>query len=189
MKISEIISDQAANALLAKVGMTIGDWHDINIIHGERTSLPVVSFKAPKHASELFCFAQHIAGWIPKGDWKILVTDCSNSLSRDESLLVSQGAVGHDLGGAFNRFFRFGLDEDQSFEIDVMIANIIFLFLLFEGHAYLTSSSSKMFQILGIQDGYAYLYAKDLQLSRAEELLKNFEYNPRSVPKWVSDRL
>ncbi|MDH1262927.1 hypothetical protein [Pseudomonas sp. GD03944] len=189
MKAAETISDQTAKSLLAAIGMTIGAWHDISPIKGKRAELPVASYKAPGNALELFCFAQHITTWIPDGDWKLLIADNSTALAKDEGILLHQGTSDSAQAGAFNKLFRFGNDHEENFERNIAIAHAIFLLLMFEGHAYLTSSNSNKLQILGIQDGYAYLYSEGVKISEAEELLQNFNRGPLTTPKWVSAAL
>lgn len=189
MKAAEIISDDAANSLLATVGMTLGSWHEINLMHGKRENISTVSSKAPDNALELLCFAQHVVAWLPNGDWKILVTDNSNSPTKDEDILLHRGLLSSPQKGAFNALFRFNVDSEDAFETNIALAHAVFLLLMFEGHAYLTSSNSTELQILGIQDGYAHLYAGDLKISEAEKILDGFNQNPLATPKWITEGL
>lgn len=83
--------------------------------------------------------------------------------------------------------FEFGNDKTANNNTELLISNLIYVFLLFECHGYVVSAGSRSGQLLGIQDGFAYFHSKDADVSGAQALLKDFERNPLTSPQWILD--
>ena len=47
-----------------------------------------VKYQAPKGAQELYNFAQHVASWLPNGNWKVFQIDNSTSLRHEDEALL-----------------------------------------------------------------------------------------------------
>ena len=84
--------------------------------------------------------------------------------------------------------FEFGDSPKHNQLTELLIANVLFLLLLFEAHAYLVSSGAQEGEFLGVQDGYIYFIARHTQkLESAQTLINQFEQNPRISPSWLTD--
>lgn len=180
-----------ANAYLGAVGMQIGDWSEIADTTVQREKIRWTTYQAPTKACELLCFARHIAGWLPAGQWKLFQIDNSTFFDVGESSFVEQLLFGTSSGSDVLRcrtfLFEFNKSDTENRIIDLQIANLIFAFLMFEAHAYITSSGSALGQLLAIQDRAVHFGSRDDSGSGAEILLRRFERDPLAAPTWVMD--
>ncbi len=187
------ITGERANSCLTPLGLEIGSWNQLTDKHeAERKNRAWIKHRAPRDALEMRCFAEHAAGWVPKGAWKIFQIDNSTSLTRSEVsffkgvISCAQGAVDQMRPGAF--LFEFGDDEEVNADTELLLSNIVFGFLLFECHGYVVSSGSVGGEMLGIQDGFAYFSSRDGGgASDAKVLVDAFERNRLASPKWVQE--
>lgn len=189
------LTTQEANDYLNEVGLRVDDWNRIIDVeqhnHHDRR-LHCINYRAPKEA--LLSFCHHAAGWLPKGNWKIFQIDNSTGwldpvqLSLFSGLLFGGEKI-RDLNSLESRtfLFEFGKGREDDENTELLLANLMYVFLLFESHGYLVSSGSSTGQRLGIQDGFVYFLSRDPNLSSAEGLLEKFERNPLSAPQWVFD--
>lgn len=69
---------------------------------------------------------------------------------------------------------------------ELLISNLIYVFLLFECHGYVVSSSGVKGQRLGIQDGFIYFIHHEDNGFSAKQILGKFESNPLMSPGWVT---
>ncbi|MCL2872118.1 MAG: hypothetical protein FWF41_03905 [Betaproteobacteria bacterium] len=72
------LTKEEANIYLGKIGMEIGEWNNIQ----KKTSVSSEKFhwvnhQTPKGARDLYKYAQAVADWLPRGNWKILQIDDS----------------------------------------------------------------------------------------------------------------
>lgn len=192
---AKLLKADEANEYLKQVCMKLGDWNQI-AYSDDRSNpdRPYRKYRAPSLANELFCFSRHVAGWLPTGAWKILQIDNSASLDQDQYSLIGRllACSGEYLDIADFRtwLFEFGSEEKQNQTTELVIANVLFGFLLFESHAYLVSSNSAEGELIGVQDGFVYFIARSPQrLSFAESLTLEYERNPTMSPTWVLDTL
>jgi hypothetical protein len=184
------ITCQEAKEILAPIGMTIGNWgqisySDLNVNEGKA----FLRLRAPTAAKELFCLSRHLVSWLPTGCWTLVQMDNSNVLDRDEISIFSKLFSQYD-GTLEKRTYVIESGESTEAQRDsaFLIANMIFLLLLFEGHAYVTSSGAVNGEILGLQDGFAYFIARQsCNLSRADQIVRDFERAPESTAQWVVD--
>ena len=81
------IERKDANTYLSKLGLKIGNWNQITSLYDSTDSglQKYRNFKAPSDSLKLFTFAQHVAGWLPVGEWKIIQFDNSTSLGIAEA--------------------------------------------------------------------------------------------------------
>lgn len=184
------LSKDDANLQLRSIGMELGDWNKIVDVNRHRDQNDYfINYQAPRDALNLYCFSQHVAGWLPNGDWKIFQIDDSTSLKPDEEFLLTclLCTPSNSLDFSNNRTFMFEFGSRKDFDVsaDLSIANLIFAFLLFECHGYVVSSSSNGGEMLGIQDGFIYFLSRNGHISGAQELINEFEKNPISSPKWI----
>lgn len=185
------LTAQQANEYLNSIGMKIGDWNRITDIAGRQHGKPNwINYRAPKDGLGLLNFSHHVAGWLSKGDWKIFQIDHSTGwmdpvqASLFGGLLFGSGDM-PDLVENRTFLFEFGENKTTDENTELLISNLIFVFLLFESHGYVVSSNSNAGQLLGIQDGFVYFFSKEKNISGAEVLLKNFERNPLAPPQWI----
>lgn len=186
------LSKDEANLLLDSNGMVLGDWNRIVDLNRQNKKNDFfINYQAPRDALHLYCFSQHVAGWLPSGNWKIFQIDDSTSLAPDEAFLLARLLYGTADAPNFLRdrtfVFEFGDDEDANVKVEMVIANLIYVFLLFECHGYVVSSASQSGEILGVQDGFIYFISRDRHISGAQELISEFEKNPVKTPKWICD--
>lgn len=173
--------------------MGIDDWNRIIYIPLRGTKeLEWINYQAPKQALDLIRFSQYVAGWLPKGKWKILQIDNSTGrMSPAAESLFGGLLFGCSKGWPSlveNRtfFFELGKGKEKDNETELLIANLIFVFLLFEYHGYVVSSNCPNKQYLGIQDGFVYFHSTHNEdIRSAQAALKKFEAN--EMPTWVLD--
>lgn len=181
---------QEANAYLNSIGMEIGNWNQITDIAGRQLSKSNwINYRAPKDG--LLNFSHHVAGWLPKGNWKIFQIDHSTGWMDPVQVSLFGGLLfGADNIPDLNQIenstflFEFGKNKTADENTELLISNLIFVFLLFESHGYVVSSNSSAGQLLGLQDGFVYFSSREKNISRAEVLLKNFKRNPSALPQW-----
>lgn len=188
------ISTQEANVYLARLGMRIGGWNQIaDIADANVSSGYWVNYQAPKSAHELLSFAQHVAGWLPKGEWKIVQIDNSTSLDAVQENFLGRMLFGPEYAGQLSDrgtfLFEFGKSQNDDRKTELLISDLIFMFLLYEGHMYVISSNSNDGERLGIQDGVAYFSSRDMDIKGAHALLENFDREPRMSPEWIVEIL
>jgi hypothetical protein len=178
---------------LAEVDLELGDWSEIRPKGGRSGKQDWVSIQAPRDAQELLCLSQHAAGWVPRGAWKIIQFDNSNWFSRVENVFVG-GLVGRPTASVdFSStkrsaiLFEFGADADQNANLELLVSDLVYAILLFEGHAYLTSSGSAGGECLGVQDGFLYFQARTADIPGAVSLIEQFRRDPMCTPQWVVD--
>jgi hypothetical protein len=189
----KLLTLQEANQYLGGIGMEIGDWNQITDIASRQLGkCHWKNYCAPK--DRLLNFSQHVAGWLPKGDWKIFQIDNSTGwmdpvqVSLFGGLLFGADNI-PDLNQTDNRtfLFEFGKNGNVDKDTELLIANLIYVFLLFESHGYVVSSNSNLGQRLGIQDGVVCFSLGNKNMPEVEALLDNFERNPLTLPQWVSE--
>lgn len=176
-----------ANLLLDEIGLKIGSWNQIQTKDQSHIG-DWINVQAPR-AYLLEC-AQHCAGWLPKGGWKIFQIDNSTGwidpvqASLFFGLLYGENYEYNLTDRTF--LFNFSASGVQNEKTELLISNLIYVFLLFYSHGYVVSSGSASAQYLGIQDGYIYFCGGDTLL--AEELVKQLTKNVVvEPPQWVLD--
>lgn len=188
------LSTEKANEILASVGMEVGSGNVLKNIESAGTGFAGphwISFACPANASELFCFSFLIASWLPPGVWKLLQLGNGSSLLPQESIFCSRLA-GLDFGTtdfskAGSYLFEFGNGSRQDLEEELLIANLLFSFLLVGANAFLVSAASNDRQCLVIFDDFIYFRSDDDQISGARELLEKFRDHPRRYPNWLGE--
>jgi hypothetical protein len=181
------IGDAEANGILSHIGMKIGSWGQVcDASDGLYGKSDWLNHRAPLMARELYVFAQHIARWIPPGDWKIFRIDDSTTLSPDQAFVVWRmlfGQIDYSEWSDHRTFlFEFGNPAEDAHE-DLLLNNVMYFFLLFEGHCEIVSSSCADGKSLSLQDGYAYFASRNnVDLVNARALLQTFEEAPLRKP-------
>ncbi|HEY9198440.1 MAG TPA: hypothetical protein VIR60_03665 [Gammaproteobacteria bacterium] len=180
------LTTEAANAYLASLGMKVGEWNEISQLYKK---YEWISYKPPRDASRLWRFAQHAAGWLPSGKWKILQIDNSNYLDAVDGLFLSKllgtpKAV--DFAAEHSIMFEFGDHRKENENAEFVLTCVIYLFLLFEGNGYVVSSGSSDGEVLGVQDGLAMFISGGHGLANARDTLQAFENDPELYPSWIS---
>jgi hypothetical protein len=171
-----VLNAQEAGSYLNTVGMKIDDWNRLCEASGREFSQKHrVRYQAPKGARELYNFAQDVASWLPSASWKLLQIDNSTWTSDDEEFLVKRLL--------FPSTERTDLPPTILFEVasrgadeELLLANLIYLFLLFEYYADVVSSDSRNGKHIWICDGFVYFCSfDDNDLVEARALLTRFE--------------
>lgn len=182
------VTSEEAGGYLEQVGLQIGSWNELK--YASTNERRWSSCAAPKSALELYVFCQHLVGWLISGDWKILQIDRSNGFAVDESFMLGKLMLGKsgltDLSEKSSFLFEYTKEESSNFCMDLLVADVIFCLLLFEGHGYLASAGSSDY--LGIQDGYVYFISRESGESRSECLLSSLQSNPLIIPDWVQSQ-
>lgn len=179
-----------ANTYLHSVDMEIGAWNQITDTTDElRQKKRWVNKQAPQNAKELMVFSQHIAGWLPKGDWKLLQIDNSTSLDVVDTLFFGRLLFGSDEIPSLveNRTFLFEFGQGKVVDgiAELLLSNLIFALLFIEGHAHIVSSNSDAGQSIALQDGYVYLSSREEGISGASILLEQIEREPLKLAAWA----
>lgn len=178
-----------ANSYLKPLNFEIGDWNSIANKSDKRFQ---ISHRAPRDAARLFGFSQHVAGWLPNGNWKLFQVDNSTSFNAVETSFINR-LLGNSSELNLNRpenrtmLFEFGSNIQESRDTELQISFLVFLFLLFEQHAYLVSSGSTAGELLAIQDGSIIFSSLQKDVCGAQELLKQFDAKPASDPTWIQE--
>ncbi|SFG43780.1 hypothetical protein SAMN05518865_11256 [Duganella sp. CF458] len=187
----KFVTIETVNSCLSQIDMRIGEWNQItdNQLNGNNTG-GWLNYAAPKDSHMLFKFSEHVAGWLPKGKWKILQIDNSTYLDAVQENFLGQflrveGA--ERLSETRSLLFEFGASKRQDQKLELLIAQLIFIFLLFECHVHVVSSGSVAGQLLSIQDGFVYFQSREMNVQGAELLLDSFRRNPDLSPEWVGE--
>ncbi len=179
-----VLEANEANKYLNTVGMKIGGWNGLCDASGrEYDRSHYVKYQAPKGAQELYNFAQHVASWLPNGNWKVFQIDNSTSLRHeDEALLIRRFLFCSNEEVPIHGTLLFEIESGGQSE-QLLFSNLIYLFLLFEEYGDAVSSSSRSGQYLSLHDGFVYFKSQDdRDLAEASALLQRFEKDPlRSV--------
>lgn len=189
LTMAKILTSEVANSYLAPQELKIGGWCEVADLRGKPRWIQGPHC-ARMTARELANFSQHVAGWLGKGDWKILQLDNSSSLVAHESLLLSTLLLGSEqhMDPAKNRTFLFDLSAcrpEECLQTEIAISHIVYLLLLWEAHGYLVCSGGAPGERLGIQDGFVIFYGSDVRLHEATTLLAEFEAKPDKPAKWI----
>jgi hypothetical protein len=181
-----------ADAHLSKIGMKVGSWNEITDIDSRRhETWQWVNRRAPAEAHESYVFSQHLAAWIPSGEWKILQIDNSTALDPVQNALISSLLFGpREVANMLERrsfLFEFTGDATLDTHSELLICNLIFSLLLFEAHVQIISSFDQGERYLSLQDGFAYLFARDIKQSSAEAVFKAFAETPGASPSWIQE--
>lgn len=184
------LTTQKANTYLCQVGMQIGDWNQLTEVATlESGESSWINFQAPKGAQELLNFSQHVAGWLPKGAWKIFQVDNSCSLDAVQmdfvGRLIRDSELVRKILERRTWIFEFGNDVNADASAELCLSNLIYSFLLFESHGYAVSSGGSARQYLAIQDGFVYFYSNEEGIEDVKRLLKDFENDPLVPPQWI----
>ncbi len=184
------LSKQEADRYLALINMRIGEWNQIVGNEASRvTDDSWITYRAPRDSQTLLSFSQHVAGWVPKGVWKILQIDNSTSLDAVQENFLGRLLFGpahvSGLDGCKTFLFEFGMNQEEDRNAELIISDLIFAFLLFECHGYLVSSGCGDGSCLGIQDGFVYFSTGEKNVHGVHLLLENFERNPLDSPPWI----
>lgn len=188
----KLLSSQEANEYLCPLSMHIGKWNQISHITGGRPHW--ARYHAPEKAKELYCFSEHVAGWLPQAEWKIFQINDSTSLSIDENYLFSRLAFGEKHFFDINKpqhstlLFEFDDNKMKSQTTELLIAHLMYVLLLSESHADIISSRQDERKYVSIQDGFVYFISdNERDIKDAGLLIENFSKNPLALPKWVLD--
>jgi hypothetical protein len=175
----KLLTIEEANRYLTTIGMEIGNWNQIVDTSVQNEEICWLNYEAPTRARELLRFSRSVAGWLPKGDWKIVQIDNSSYFDPDRTSLFTGllfgPEVAPDLSEHRTFLFQFSNSEATNNNTELVIANLVFVLLLLEEHGYVVSSGSTQGQVLGIQDGVVYFCSRDKSISGAEILLRTFE--------------
>lgn len=184
------ITVQNAGKFLDVVGLRIGSWCQVEAAVKSKDSSPSCweKYRAPENAQELYSFAQHIAGWLPKGQWKMLQIDNSNAMdfAQTEFLRRSQADSQRAVNPQTDKTFLFEFDgsEKANQSQELLISDLIFMFLLWEGHGQFVSSTNLAAEYLSIQDGFVYFCSNE-RIRVNQNPVAIFEKNRRGAPSWV----
>ncbi len=186
---AKIITSEVAASYLEPHGLKIGGWNELADSQGKVKSIRSAHC-GHMTALESMNFSQHVAGWLAKGDWKILQIDNSSSFTADASLLLSSLLLGpgQQVDLVKNRTFLFEVcaSKVRDLQVEVAISHLINLLLVWEAHGYMVSAGAATGERLGLQDGFVYFYGSNARLEEATALLTEFEANPRRTAKWIS---
>lgn len=190
----KLLRTEQANTLLSKLGLKVGAWNAVTSAAQASKSSDgrYEMYRAPSAAQSLHAFAEHVAGWLSEGEWKIIQVDNSTSLNLVTAAPIarllftdSQLHNPNDINQACIKF-AFGADRKENAATELLISNLIFFFLLFQCHVEIVSSTCLEGQFLSIQDGYVYFIYGHAKLERKTiELLRTFEAAPEQSPAWV----
>jgi hypothetical protein len=190
-----LIAKDEAIRCLREISFDIGSWNEIGPTGALVARPNWLNIQAPRDAKQLLHLSHHAAGWLPRGAWKIVQFDYSNCFNRVESVFVNSLLFGSAGFADFNSaerpaiLFEFGDELSQNESLELLIANVVYATLLFEGHAYLVSSASAGGERLGIQDGFLYFQSRTQDVSGAADLIEQFRRDPSRPPQWVAEIL
>lgn len=195
----KVLRQDEANSYLERVGMKVDDWNRIiwaSSSTNQRNNR--LSFRAPGDARQLLNISQYAADWLPRSDWKLVQLDNSNYFNPVQSEFIASLLFETDMPVNMNRaeyssfLFEFGDDTALNNSTELLIANLVFLFLLFGCFVSIVASKGTVGQILGLSDGVIYLYSNDNNVSGADRLMEQFGQCINSpagnyyFPEWVS---
>jgi hypothetical protein len=183
------VAKDETNKHLAAVDMTLNSWNRVTDISPSPNERFVLKKYMPPKAIELFTFSQHILGWVPKGQWKLLQLDDSSYFNPAQRYLF-QRMLSDQQENPRGKSFLFEYDTNavDNDNADLLLSYLVNFVLLFEGHGYLVSSNSRDGERLALQDGFVYFEArKEDAIDRARDILKVYESNPSLSPQWIVD--
>ena len=97
------LTTDEAEAYLSTIGMKIGNWNQLTDIDERRhKSRKRVHRRSPEDVHKSYAFAQHIAGWVPSGNWQLLQFDNSTSLNPVQLALAQSLFFGPEWRGDLN---------------------------------------------------------------------------------------
>lgn len=170
--------------------MQLGGWGNIGHEMGT-AGVRWTKFLAPER--NLLVFSQHVAGWLSRGAWKLLQIDSSTGwMDPVQTGLFGGLLFGGEHSSALDQrperafLFEFDQAKRRNDDIELLIANLIFVLLLFGLHGYVVSSDDESGRILGIQDGFAYFGTREEECD-ISALASMFEAETVSPPQWVAD--
>lgn len=172
--------------------MQLGKWAELRYLHPDDAERKVFAkVRTPSDAKELSLFSQKIIEWISPAQWVLVQFDNSSWLMSDQ--LAVFGAFlnedSHPLREKTNTIlFEIGSEAQLSLRQQVIISHFIFLISLFDSHAYLASPGAVNGRYLGVQDGFAYLLAKegsDDDVKGFAKELANLKENPSWISKYI----
>src|SRR5580765_269608 len=182
----KILSLVEANRYLEAIGMKIGSWGEISPVLGRQSW---TKYQAPKEG--LLSFSQHIAGWLGNGKWKIFQVDNSTGWMDPVQAsffggLLFGGEQVPNVNALKERtfLFEFAGRPEENDRLELLISNLIYVFLLFSSHGYVASDGGR---VVGLQDEFVYLHSDKEGLSSAKTMLKNLAAHPIASPQWVID--
>jgi len=181
---------EEANIYLAEIGFEIGYWNRVRLKNdATRNNLFSIEYTAPKNGLELLNFSQHVAGWLPRGKWKLFNFDNSTVLDVADRDFVNKFVNGN-LRRIENEYqpllFEFGNNMSNNVANELSISNLIFGALLLECHGYLVSSDNQFSQFISIQDGSVEFLSSSENICDANKLLENFARHPLRQPEWIT---
>jgi len=185
------LTAQQANEHLRLVDLEIGNWNQIIDSKLQQQARSWITYDAPKDARQLLNFSRHAASWLPSGEWKLVQFDNSAIFDPTEAAffgrIVSMPA--HEFNLVTSRAFlvKFSESNHAKSETELTIANLIFLLLLFQSHCYIASAGSLSGELLAVQDGSVHFGSRRSDVSGADLLLRRFEREPMTAPRWVMD--
>lgn len=186
-----LLTTAEADAYLQTIGMHVGSWNQIADLPRVGTVHTYLPYSAPTNSRELYVFAHHAAGWLPAGKWKIFQIDNSSAFCRDERQFIdtllgtNKGPSGESDAWPQSILFEGTANANLDISAELTIARLIYLFLLFEQHAYVVSSASLNGQRLGVQDGVVYFESDVFYRPIADQLMRVFESAPLRLPSWM----
>lgn len=172
--------------------MRLGTWCQIaDVVGSERPASQWTKLIAPDRYLLNFC--HHVAGWLPRGDWKLFQIDNSTGqLDPVQMSLVSGLLYGVDGACDLNEYqdrgflFEFnGRDSRADDNVELAIANLVFVFVLFRLHAYVVSSGSRDGELVGLQDGVVYLSSRHGPISEIDSMRERLAREPSTPPEWI----
>lgn len=186
-----LLTTAEADEYLQTIGMHIGSWNQIADLPRVGTARTYLPYSAPTNSRELYVFAHHAAGWLPAGKWKIFQIDNSSAFCRDELQFIdtllgaNKGLSGESDAWSQSILFEGAENANLDVSAELTIARLIYLFLLFEQHAYVVSSASLNGQRLGVQDGVVDFESDVFYRPVADQLMRVFESEPLRLPSWM----
>lgn len=121
-----------ANTYLQSIDMKLDDWNKITDISGEQDQKDNwINFRPQKE--HLLDFSQHVAGWLPKGNWKLFQIDNSTGWMDPVQLSLFGGLIWGADGVPSSLedktfLFEFGNDSVADENAELLIANLICVF-------------------------------------------------------------
>lgn len=185
------ISLEEASGLLRTVGFEVGSWREIRRSGTDINLRSYVHSTPPSDASALYVYSLHLAGWLPRAQWKILGFDRSTLLPPHEAAMVARLLIGSFDFSALEEcnayLFEFSGAEDRDYAEQLTIAAAVYASLLFECHAYVTTSNRDTPHYLGLQDGETFFFTEKEHESEVVAFLQDLHDNPLKLPLWVHE--
>ncbi|MCL2658723.1 MAG: hypothetical protein FWD62_15190 [Betaproteobacteria bacterium] len=170
--------------ILNKIGMKIDEWNRVIPLVCIKENSRIV-YQAPRDALLMYCFSQHIAGWLPKDGWKLLHIDDVNIFAKDEEEFFSRlvgGGKSIVLNDCKTLIFE---QQDNWIKSNLTISYLVYALILFEGHGCIVSSAGSQGEMVCVQDGYLYFVSDKKRIFDAQSLINSFEKEPRKSPEWI----